>query len=284
MILVTGITGQLGYDVAEELKRRGEEFYAPKRDELPLGEGKADELFSRVKPDAVIHCAAYTQVDKAEDEKELCEKVNALGTEEIARACKKIGAKLIYISTDYVFLGDGESFYAPNDEKAPQNVYGASKLKGEEAVQNALNEYFIVRISWVFGINGNNFIKTMLRLGKERDKLTVVDDQIGSPTYTHDLAPLLCDMAKSERYGVYHATNEGVCSWADLAIETFRLANMNVEVARVDTGAYPTKAVRPKNSRLDKSDLDKAGFSRLPKWQDAVARYLGELKTAGKFA
>lgn len=278
MWLVTGTSGQLGSDVLAELKRRGIECFAATRQELPLGEGRAAEVLSRLKPEVVVHCAAYTAVDKAEDEPELCRRVNAAGTAELAAACRAAGAKLVYISTDYVFPGDGTDFYRPEDEKGPQNVYGASKLAGEQAVQAALERYFIVRISWVFGRNGKNFIRTMLNLAKTHDRLTVVDDQTGSPTYTADLAPLLCDMAATDKYGVYHATNEGVCSWADLALETFRLAGLPVTVERVPSAAYPTKARRPKNSRLDKSCLDAAGFRRLPPWQDAVARYLREIE------
>ena len=278
MWLVTGTSGQLGSDVLAELKRRGIECFAATRQELPLGEGRAAEVLSRLKPEVVVHCAAYTAVDKAEDEPELCRRVNAAGTAELAAACRAAGAKLVYISTDYVFPGDGTDFYRPEDEKGPQNVYGASKLAGEQAVQAALERYFIVRISWVFGRNGKNFIRTMLNLAKTHDRLTVVDDQTGSPTYTADLAPLLCDMAATDKYGVYHATNEGVCSWADLAIETFRLAGLPVTIERVPSAAYPTKARRPKNSRLDKSCLDAAGFRRLPPWQDAVARYLREIE------
>lgn len=278
MWLVTGTSGQLGSDVLAELKRRGIGCFAATRQELPLGEGRAAEVLSRLKPEVVVHCAAYTAVDKAEDEPELCRRVNAAGTAELAAACRAAGAKLVYISTDYVFPGDGTDFYRPEDEKGPQNVYGASKLAGEQAVQAALERYFIVRISWVFGRNGKNFIRTMLNLAKTHDRLTVVDDQTGSPTYTADLAPLLCDMAATDKYGVYHATNEGVCSWADLAVETFRLAGLPVTVERVPSAAYPTKARRPKNSRLDKSCLDAAGFRRLPPWQDAVARYLREIE------
>lgn len=278
-ILVTGITGQLGFDVEKELTRRGIECIGVSRKELPLGEpGAARRLLEQYRPEAVIHCAAYTAVDKAEDEPELCFKVNETGTAEIAVACRETGAKLVYISTDYVFPGDGEDFYQVDDAKGPQNVYGEAKYRGELAVQREMERYFIVRISWVFGENGKNFIRTMLQLAETHDHLTVVDDQIGSPTYTADLAPLLCDMVLSEKYGVYHATNEGVCSWADLAIETFRAAGLPVRVERVPSGAYPTKAKRPKNSRLDKRSLDAAGFKRLPAWQNAVARYVALLK------
>lgn len=277
-ILVTGITGQLGHDVMEELAARGHEAVGATRREMPLTDFPALRAqIEAVRPDAVIHCAAYTAVDRAEAEKETCMIVNGGATREIAAACRDIGAKLLYLSTDYVFPGTGEDFYEPDDAKGPQNAYGLSKLAGEEAVEELLTRYFIVRISWVFGVNGKNFIKTMLRLAETHDTLTVVDDQIGSPTYTRDLARLLVDMVESERYGIYHATNEGVCSWADLAKEIFRQAGRAVTVTPVPSTAYPTPAKRPKNSRLSKRCLDVAGFSRLPAWQDALARYLREL-------
>lgn len=212
-ILVTGYTGQLGFDVVCELKARNIECIGTTRNEFSLTDIEKMQAFVKAyKPDVVIHCAAYTAVDKAEDEVELCDQINHLATKELAKVCKEIEAKMIYISTDYVFAGSGENFYEVNDEKAPQNVYGKSKLDGELAVQEILDKYFIVRISWVFGSNGKNFIKTMLNLAKNHDKLTVVNDQIGSPTYTVDLAKLLCDMALSDKYGIYHATNEGICS------------------------------------------------------------------------
>ena len=226
------------------------------------------------RPTAIIHCAAYTAVDKAEDEPELCRAVNAAGTGELARLAKEIGAKFLYISTDYVFPGTGEDFYEPEDEKAPCNVYGESKLLGEEAAREALEELFIVRISWVFGENGKNFVKTMLQLAETHEELSVVGDQIGSPTYTRDLARLLADMIVTEKYGVYHATNEGTCSWAELAAEALRCAGKKTRVRAIKTEEYPTKAKRPKNSRLSKKCLDDAGFSRLPDWRDAVARYV----------
>ena len=229
------------------------------------------------KPDAVIHCAAYTAVDKAEEEAAACEAVNAIGTRNLAKLCHEIDAKLLYISTDYVFAGDGDKFYEPQDEKKPQNVYGLSKLKGEQAVAAELEKYFIVRISWVFGINGKNFIRTMLNLSKTHTELNVVNDQIGSPTYTSDLAVLLADIIQSDKYGIYHATNEGTCSWSDFAREIFKQARKAVKVNDVPATAYPTKAKRPYNSRLSKACLDKAGFKRLPAWQDAVKRYLQEL-------
>ena len=274
-ILVTGYTGQLGYDVVKELKRRNIECIGTTRKDFSLTDTEKMKSFvENYKPDVVIHCAAYTAVDKAEDEPELCRAVNTDATRELAKICRDIDAKMIYISTDYVFPGDGDNFYEPEDEKAPQNVYGQTKLDSEKAVQEILDKYFIVRISWVFGINGKNFIKTMLNLAKTHDKLTVVNDQIGSPTYTVDLAKLLCDMVQTDKYGVYHATNEGICSWYEFACEIFRQANVDIQVDPVPSSAFPTKAKRPHNSRLSKKSLDKSGFDRLPSWQDALNRFL----------
>lgn len=278
-ILVTGITGQLGHDVMAELAARGHEAVGATRQDMPLTDFPALRAhLMRVRPDAVIHCAAYTAVDRAEEEKTACMIVNGGATREIAAACRDLGAKLLYLSTDYVFPGTGDGFYEPDDEKGPQNAYGLSKLAGEEAIEELLTRYFIVRISWVFGVNGKNFVKTMLRLAETHDALTVVDDQVGSPTYTRDLARLLVDMVESEKYGVYHATNEGVCSWAEFAKEIFRQAGKDTTVTPVPSSAYPTPAKRPKNSRLSKACLDAAGFCHLPPWQDALARYLEELK------
>ncbi len=278
-ILVTGITGQLGHDVMAELAARGHEAVGATRQDMPLTDFPALRAhLMRVRPDAVIHCAAYTAVDRAEEEKTACMIVNGGATREIAAACRDLSAKLLYLSTDYVFPGTGDGFYEPDDEKGPQNAYGLSKLAGEEAIEELLTRYFIVRISWVFGVNGKNFVKTMLRLAETHDALTVVDDQVGSPTYTRDLARLLVDMVESEKYGVYHATNEGVCSWAEFAKEIFRQAGKDTTVTPVPSSAYPTPAKRPKNSRLSKDCLDAAGFCRLPPWQDALARYLEELK------
>ena len=279
MILITGILGQLGFDLAKELTKRGKEYIAPSLEELELTtEAGAKNFILDKKPDTVIHCAAYTAVDKAESEQELALTVNGFGTRWVAEACREIGAKMIYISTDYVFGGDGHTPYEIDDEKKPVNVYGRSKLLGEDAVSMILEKYFIVRTSWVFGINGNNFIKTMLRLAETHDKLNVVNDQIGSPTYTVDLARLLADMAATEKYGVYHASNEGFCSWAEFAREIFKQAGVKIEVDGIPTVEYPTPARRPFNSRLSKKSLDEAGFERLPTWQDAVERYLIELK------
>ena len=278
-VLVTGVTGQLGHDCVNEFLSRGIEVQGVSSKDFSLTDGTATEKYIKdFQPDVVVHCAAYTAVDKAEDEPELCQAINTEGTRHIAKACAEIGAKMIYISTDYVFPGTGEEAYAVDAPKGPVNAYGRSKLAGEEAVQELLEKYFIVRRSWVFGIHGKNFIRTMLKLAESHKELTVVGDQIGSPTYTRDLAVLLADMAHSEKYGVYHATNEGFCSWAEFAAEVFRQAGREVTVTPVDSSAYPTKAVRPKNSRMSKEKLTENGFNLLPRWQDAVGRYLIELQ------
>jgi len=277
-ILVTGIGGQLGYDVMKVLQQRNIDCLGTDRAKLDITDYLAAHKFIiAYRPDVVIHCAAYTAVDKAEDDVECCSRVNAIGTENIAKICQEIDAKMVYISTDYVFPGVGENFYAVEDKTGPTNVYGLTKLEGEQAVQALLTKYFIVRISWVFGFNGNNFVKTMLELGKTHAELSVVADQIGSPTYTADLAPLLCDMAATDKYGIYHATNEGACSWAEFAKETFRQAGMQVKVNPILASQYPTKATRPLNSKMSKDKLTENGFKKLPKWQDALTRYLQEL-------
>ncbi len=278
MIIVTGITGQLGYDVADELDRRGEKFIVTTRNEIDLTDEKSiKEFIAKNKPDAVIHCAAYTAVDKAESDAELALTVNGLATRYMAEACRDVNAKLLYPSTDYVFGGDGNTPYEVTDEKSPCNVYGRSKLLGEDSVRAINRRNFIVRISWVFGKNGKNFVKTMLNLANTHKKLRVVADQVGSPTYTKDLAPLLVDMVHTDKFGTYHATNEGFCSWAEFAAEIFKLAKKDVEVEMIRTEDYPTPAKRPFNSRLSKKSLDAAGFSRLPDWQDALKRYLIEI-------
>ncbi len=277
-VLVTGVTGQLGFDVMRELERRDIVAKGTTRQEFPLTDAQAmRKCMEDFMPDAVIHCAAYTAVDQAEDEPKTAMAVNGKSTAYVAELCREFHAKLIYISTDYVFPGDGDEPYEPDAPKGPQNAYGRSKLAGEQAVQEIMDRYFIVRISWVFGIHGKNFIRTMLRLSESHDELRVVDDQFGSPTYTMDLARLLADMVETEKYGVYHATNEGTCSWAELAAETFRQYGRRTKVIPVPSSAYPTKARRPHNSRLSKKCLDDAGFQRLPNWKDAVGRYLIEL-------
>ncbi len=276
-VLVTGVKGQLGHDVVNELKKRGHTAIGVDIDEMDITDAASVEhVIKEAAPDAVIHCAAYTAVDAAEDNEDLCRRVNAGGTANIAQVCGELNCKLMYISTDYVFSGQGTRPWEPDDERQPLNVYGQTKYEGELAVER-LEKYFIVRIAWVFGVNGKNFIKTMLNLGKTRDTLTVVCDQIGSPTYTYDLARLLVDMIGTDRYGRYHATNEGLCSWHEFAVEIFRQAGMNVNVIPVTSDQYPAKAKRPANSRMDKSKLDASGFERLPSWQDALGRYLREL-------
>lgn len=277
MILVTGITGQLGYDVLRELEKRGLKCIGTTRKEIDLStEDGTKNFILKNKPDAIIHCAAYTAVDKAESEAELAITVNGMATRYIAEVCREIDAKMLFVSTDYVFGGDGKIPYEVTDEKNPVNTYGRSKLLGEDAVSMMLKKYFIVRTSWVFGKNGKNFVKTMLNLANKNKKLRVVNDQVGSPTYTADLAPLLVDMIQTDKFGVYHATNEGFCSWAEFAKEIFKCANKKVEVEPITTADYPTAAKRPFNSRLSKKSLDEAGFERLPSWESAVERYLKE--------
>lgn len=289
-VLVTGCKGQLGYDVSKELTTRGDTVVAVDIEEMDITDKEAVENYiSKANVDAVIHCAAYTAVDAAEDNVEFCRCINRDGTQNIANACKEHNLKMIYISTDYVFNGDGEEPWQPDDKREPLNAYGQTKYEGEIAVESTLDKYFIVRISWVFGLNGKNFVRTMLNLGKTHDKLTVVADQIGSPTYTADLAKLLVDMIHSDKYGCYHATNEGVCSWYDFTCEIMKQAAeyypeyANVEVLPVSSDAYPTKAKRPHNSRMSKDKLIENGFDRLPTWQDALRRYLKELNDNEQF-
>lgn len=276
-VLLTGVSGQLGHDAAECLERTGAAFLGVSSKELDVTDREAVlRLFAAFRPDAALHCAAWTKVDQAEDEAAQCLRVNANGTRNLAEACRESGAKLLYVSTDYVFPGTGTRPWEVDDAPGPLNVYGRSKLEGERAVRELLDRYFIVRTSWVMGAHGQNFIKTMLRLAREHRTLRVVDDQIGSPTFTADLAPLLCGMLETERFGVYHATNEGYCSWAELAERCFRLAGRDVRVERIKTEDYPARAVRPKNSRLSKRSLDEGGFARLPDWESSLARLLKE--------
>lgn len=277
-VFVTGVKGQLGYDVVKELEKRGLEAIGVDIDEMDITDAASvDEVITKANPDAVIHCAAYTAVDAAEDNIDLCRRVNADGPMNIAKVCKKLDIPMVQISTDYVFDGQGTRPWEPDDACGPLSVYGLTKYEGEQAVISTLDKYFIVRIAWVFGINGKNFVKTMLNLGQTRDYLTVVNDQFGSPTYTYDLAKLLVDMVQSDKYGIYHATNEGVCTWYEFACEIFKMAGMNVKVDPVTSDNYPTKAKRPSNSRMSKDKLTENGFERLPRWQDALERYLKEL-------
>lgn len=300
-ILVTGVAGQLGHDVMNELAKRGHEgigtdlaeSYAGVQDDTYVTKAEyvslditdkdsVNKVIEDIKPDAVIHCAAWTAVDLAEDEDKIdkVRAINAGGTDNIAKACKMADSKMMYISTDYVFDGQGDTPWKPDcKDYKPLNVYGQTKLEGEQAVSGTLDKFFIVRIAWVFGLNGNNFIKTMLNVGKKYEQLKVVNDQIGTPTYTFDLARLLIDMIETDKYGYYHATNEGgYISWYDFACEIFRQAGYTTNVLPVTTEEYGvSKAARPFNSRLDKGKLIEMGFEPLPTWQDAVTRYLKEI-------
>lgn len=291
-VFVTGFTGQLGYDVAGECRNRGYEVIGSGANPGPLCTipyrqmdiTKADEVatvLEETRPDVVIHCAAWTDVDGAEQEenKEKVMAVNGDGTENIAKAASAIDARMIYISTDYVFSGSGNDPWKPEDEPAPLNVYGASKLAGELAAEKWVRKLFIVRTSWVFGINGRNFVRTMLQIGKQREEVRVVNDQVGAPTYTADLARLLLDLAETERYGIYHAANEGGdISWYDFCREIYRQAGVAARVVPVSTAEYGRRlAKRPLNSRMDRSKLEENGFALLPTWQDALKRYLKEL-------
>ena len=279
-VLVTGANGQLGHDVINELKKRNHESIGVDISEMDITDYESVQIkLMNVKPDAVIHCAAWTAVDDAEDNVERCRLVNATGTENIAKVCKELKSKMMYISTDYVFDGKGERPWEPDDiVTIPLNIYGQTKYEGEVAVRNHVEKYFIVRIAWVFGINGKNFIKTMLNLSKTHDSLAVVNDQVGTPTYTYDLARLLVDMIETDRYGNYHATNEGgYITWYDFACEIFKQAGIQIDVTPVPSSSYPSKAKRPFNSRLSKRKLIENGFELLPEWQDALKRYLLEL-------
>lgn len=274
-VLVTGVKGQLGYDVVNELEKRGHTAVGTDVDNMDITNPElVEKTLDEVRPDAVIHCAAYTAVDAAEDNVELCRRINAEGTKNIAVVCEKLDIKMMYISTDYVFNGEGENFWEPDDVREPLNVYGQTKYEGELEVEKHVGKFFIVRIAWVFGVNGKNFIKTMLRLGENNTTIKVVNDQVGSPTYTYDLARLLVDMIETDKYGRYHATNEGLCTWYEFAKEIFRQAGMDVEVVPVTSDEFPSKAKRPHNSRISKEKLTEAGFERLPAWQDALERYL----------
>lgn len=284
-ILVTGVKGQLGFDVSNELLKRGHGVVGVDIDDMDITDrARVHDVLQSVRPDAVVHCAAWTAVDAAEDNAEKVALVNVTGTENIAKECKALDCKMIYISTDYVFDGQGDAPWQPDcEDYKPLNVYGQTKLDGEKAVKSNVDKFFIVRIAWVFGKNGNNFIKTMLKLGKTHDELRVVNDQIGTPTYTFDLARLLADMIETDKYGYYHATNEGgFISWAEFAKEIFAQAKYSTKVVPVTTAEYGlSKAKRPFNSRLDKQKLSQRGFMPLPTWQDALARYLKELDIDG---
>ena len=283
--LITGVTGQLGYDIKEELINRNvieENIIAPSIDELDItNKDLVMNTFIEKKPDIVFHCAAWTNVDNAEEDIEMCTKVNAEGTKNIVEATEKINAKLIYISTDYVFDGTKEGAYEIDDTPNPISVYGRTKYQGELYVKKYLN-HFIVRISWVFGINGKNFVKTMLRLSETRDSINVVSDQVGSPTYTVDLSKLLIDMSETELYGTYHATNKGYINWAEFAKYIFESNQKYINVNPILSKDYPTKASRPMNSKMSSKSLTEKGFLELPEWQDAINRYNKELEKEKK--
>lgn len=274
-VLVTGVKGQLGYDVVKELECFNIECKGVDIGEFDITDrNRTINYIENYKPTVVIHCAAYTAVDKAEDEKEKCHSVNVMGTCHIAEACSKIDAAMVYISTDYVFDGNSEEPYEVDSTPNPLCHYGLTKYLGELEVRKHLNKYYIVRISWVFGQNGNNFVKTMLRLGKERPQLNIVADQIGSPTFTCDAAKLINKLISTGKYGTYHCTDEGFCSWCEYAKEIFKLSGYDTKVIPISSEEYPASARRPKNSRLSKQCLDREGFERLPHWKDALKRYL----------
>ena len=276
-VLVTGFAGQLGYDIAQELAARGISCIAADKGEFDLTNTESVRGFvGACRPDVIVHCAAYTAVDKAEEDSAACYKVNVNGTQNLCSTAKEMQAKFVYISTDYVFDGEKSEPYEVDDVTGPQTVYGSTKLEGENRVRHTCPKHFIIRTAWVFGKNGNNFVKTMLRLGKERETLNVVCDQFGSPTYTKDLARLICDMIQTDKYGTYHATNEGFCSWADFAFEIMRKAGLSTRVVPISSSEYPAKAKRPMNSRLSKQKLVDNGFTPLPDWQDALERYIKE--------
>lgn len=273
-VLVTGINDQLGYDVVKELNNRGHEAIGVDKEQMDLTvSSEINECIEKANPDAIIHCAAYTAVDAAEDNEDLCKQVNTLAVKDIANGAKKLDIPMIYISTDYVFDGTKDGEYNENDTPNPINVYGKTKYEGEVYVREILEKYYIVRISWVFGENGNNFIDTMLRLSKDRDSLNIINDQVGSPTYTKDLAPLLVDMIETDEYGVYHATNEGFCTWYEFAKDIFNVAKINIDITPISTSEYPTKANRPINSKMSKDKLINNGFKQLRSWKEAVREY-----------
>lgn len=272
-VLVTGANGQLGYDVVKKLKESKIDHYGATREDFDLKQEKETKKFIiNYQPDVIVHCAAYTDVDQAEIERELCYHVNVLGTRYVAEAAKELDAKMLYISTDYVFDGKSDKPYEVTDQPNPINYYGETKYQGEQEVQKLLDKYFIVRTSWVFGEHGDNFVKTMLKLGKERDKISVVADQYGSPTYTGDLAELIIEMIKTDKYGIYHATNEGYCNWYEFAKEIFEVADIDVKVNPVSSSEFQSEADRPKNSRLSKKSLKKNNFKLMSNFKNVIKK------------
>ena len=278
-VLVTGYAGQLGYDTIRLLEARGIECRGVDMQDFDLTDGQAVKNYVQTyRPNAIVHCAAYTNVDRAESQPEICAAVNGMGTVNVVRAALSVGAKVVFISTDYVFPGTGDQPWKINDPYGPRNVYGMSKVQGEDAVRSLMTRYFILRTSWVFGKNGHNFVRTMLRLGKEKKEIRVVDDQIGSPTYTKDLARVICDMLPTEKYGIYHVRNEGFISLFQFAKMIMDKAGLPCRVLPVPSSEYPTPAKRPLNSRLDGSRLAEAGFEPMPSVEDALDRYLDEIR------
>ena len=281
-VLVTGVNGQLGHDVINNLNDLGIENLGIDIDDLDLTDKKkVQEYITNYNPDVIVHCAAYTAVDRSEDEKELCYQVNVEGTRNIVEVSKAIDSKLVYISTDYVFSGEGEEPRHEDEITNPINYYGYTKEQGEKIITDSLDKYFIIRTSWVYGSNGNNFVNTMLKLAETKDEINVVSDQIGAPTYTKDLAQLIVDLIKTNHYGVFHGVNEGYCSWYEFAKVIFSKTGIDMKVNPVSTAEYITKAKRPLNSRMSKANLDKIGLNRLPDWEDALDRYLEEIKLGG---
>jgi dTDP-4-dehydrorhamnose reductase len=278
-VVVTGAAGQLGKDVVLELVRRNHEAFGADRQQLDITNEADVQAFIRdVKPDVILHCAAYTNVDAAEENEQVAYQINGLGTEYLAKAAKQVGAKMLYISTDYVFDGTATEPYNVDHPTKPIGAYGRTKLAGEEFLQKNLEQFFIIRTAWVFGVYGQNFVKTMLRLGKERGEIGVVHDQVGSPTYTVDLARFMVELMETDKYGIYHATNSGVCSWYEFAVEIFKQTGLNVKVNPLTSDQFPRPAARPKYSVLSKKKILEQDFTPLREWKEALAAYLDEAK------
>lgn len=279
-VVVTGAAGQLGQDVLKELSRKNHEAFGADRTQLDItNESNVQAYINDVKPDVILHCAAYTNVDAAEENEDIAYQVNAVGTENLAKAAKQVGAKMLFVSTDYVFDGTATEPYEVDSPTKPLGAYGRTKLAGEQLLQKNLEQYFIVRTAWVFGVHGNNFVKTMLRLGEERGEVGVVHDQVGSPTYTVDLAKFMVELMETNKYGIYHATNTGVCSWYEFAVEIFKQAGLNVKVNPLTTEQFPRPAARPKYSVLSKNKIEEQGLTPLRDWKEALSAYLEESRS-----
>lgn len=277
-VLVTGVNGQLGYDVVKRLNELEIDVVGATRTDFDITNKEQTKRYvSDINPDVIIHCAAYTAVDKAEEEKDLCYDVNVEGTRNITEAAQKVNAELVYISTDYVFDGMGKEPHLEDEKTNPINYYGSTKEQAEQLVRDMIDNHFIVRTSWIYGLNGNNFVKTMLRLAESKAMIDVVSDQIGAPTYTKDLAVFICDLIQTGKYGIYHGVNDGYCSWYDFAKKVFEIADIEIKVNPISSEEYPTKAKRPKNSRLSKINIKKAGLNMLPEWEDSLKSYMKEI-------